>query len=86
VEERLAQALAPLGYRWFHVRGEPPYPERDRIEGDRSYEHLMWLFCPEPPDEGLWDRIGRMRRAISECGPEPQRSGSQPSHRRQADA
>lgn len=76
VEERLQEALAPLGYRWFQVRGEPPYVERDRIEGDPNHEHLMWLFCPEPPDEGFWQAIRRMRRAISECGPESRTSGS----------
>jgi FkbM family methyltransferase len=66
-EDRLAEVVAPFGYHWFHVTSEVPYTERDTIEGDRTYEHLMYLFTPEVPDERFWAAVRNRTAELAEC-------------------
>ncbi|MEU4216890.1 FkbM family methyltransferase [Actinoplanes sp. NPDC026623] len=66
-EDRLAEVVAPFGYHWFHVTSEVPYTERDTIEGDRTHEHLMYLFTPEVPDERFWTAVRDRTAELAEC-------------------
>jgi FkbM family methyltransferase len=66
-EDRLAEVVAPFGYHWFHVNSEVPYTERDEIAGDRTYEHLMWLFTPEVPDERFWAAVRTRTAELAGC-------------------
>jgi FkbM family methyltransferase len=71
VEERLTEVLAPYGYHWYHITDEVPYRLTTVIEGDRSYDHLMWLFAPEPPDDAFWAAVTTRRKQIAETEPAP---------------
>lgn len=68
-EDRLAEAMAPHGYHWYPITDEVPYQAATVIEGDRTYQHLMWLFAPEPPDEAFWAGVTAHRAAIVEAEP-----------------
>ncbi|WP_328476486.1 FkbM family methyltransferase [Actinoplanes sp. NBC_00393] len=68
-EDRLAAVMAQFGYHWFHVTSEVPYQERTEIEGDRTYEHLMWLFTPEVPDERFWAAVRTRTVDLEQCTP-----------------
>jgi FkbM family methyltransferase len=70
VEERLTEALAPHGYEWYPITDEVPYEHATVIEGDRSYQHLMWLFAPERPDEAFWSAVTAHRAAIVAAEPD----------------
>ena len=48
-EDRLTEILTPLGYHWYPVTEQIPLPLADRIVGDPTHRHLMWLFAPERP-------------------------------------
>jgi FkbM family methyltransferase len=67
VETRLTEVLSPFGYHWFQITSEVPYPERDRIVGDRTYEHLMWLFVPDLPDERFWAAVRSRTAELAQC-------------------
>ena len=66
-EDRLTEALVPHGYHWYHITNEVPYRNATVIEGDTTYQHLMWLFAPEPPDEAFWAAVTAHRTAIAEA-------------------
>jgi len=66
-EDRLTEALVPHGYHWYHITNEVPYQNATVIEGDPTYQHLMWLFAPEPPDEAFWAAVTAHRTAIVEA-------------------
>ncbi|GIE88642.1 FkbM family methyltransferase [Actinoplanes regularis] len=66
-EDRLEKVVAPFGYHWYHVTSEVPYLERDTIEGDRTYEHLMYLFAPEVPDERFWTAVRDRTAELAGC-------------------
>ncbi|WP_436533792.1 FkbM family methyltransferase [Actinoplanes sp. HUAS TT8] len=66
-EDRLAEVVRPFGYHWYHITSEVPYTLRDTIEGDRTYEHLMWLFAPEEPDERFWAAVRARTAELDEC-------------------
>ncbi len=68
-EDRLAEAMAPHGYSWYPITDDVPYRRATVIEGDRTYQHLMWLFAPEPPDEGFWAAVTAHRTAIVDAEP-----------------
>jgi FkbM family methyltransferase len=70
VEERLTEALAPHGYHWYPITNEVPYQRASVIEGDRTYQHLMWLFAPEAPDEAFWAAVSAKRAAIAAAEPD----------------
>ena len=67
METRLTDVLSPFGYHWFQITSEVPYPERDRIVGDRTYEHLMWLFAPDLPDERFWAAVRSRTAELAHC-------------------
>lgn len=69
VEERLMALLEPLDYHWYHLNGDPPYPERAAIAGRGSdSRQRMWLFAPDPVPPQMWDDTKRWRAAIDTCG------------------
>jgi FkbM family methyltransferase len=63
-EANLMEALAPHGYRWYHITDDLPYREAQAIAGDPTYRDLMWLFAPEAPDESFWSAVSDERAAI----------------------
>lgn len=63
-EDRLMEALAPHGYRWYHITDEVPYRDARLIKGDRTYQDLMWLFAPEEPDESFWSAVADYRARL----------------------
>ncbi|MEV6629393.1 FkbM family methyltransferase [Actinoplanes sp. NPDC051470] len=63
-EDRLMEAMAPHGYRWYHITDRLPYAEAQVIAGDRTYQDLMWLFAPEEPDDSFWARVAAQRTAV----------------------
>jgi FkbM family methyltransferase len=67
VETRLTEILGPFGYHWFQITSDVPYRERDRIEGDPSYQDLMWLFTPEVPDERFWAAVRARAAELAGC-------------------
>jgi FkbM family methyltransferase len=67
VETRLTEVLAPFGYQWYHITSEIPYRAADVIEGDRTYQHLMWLFAPEPLTEKFWTALRERTADLAEC-------------------
>jgi FkbM family methyltransferase len=67
-EDRLMEALAPHGYHWYHIVDEVPYREAQTVEGDPTYQDLMWLFAPEPPDESFWSAVRAQRAAVEAAG------------------
>ncbi|MDQ3571853.1 MAG: FkbM family methyltransferase, partial [Actinomycetota bacterium] len=69
VEEGLTRALESLGYAWYRIGEDVPYPARERIEGDPDHEHLMWLFTPDVPDSRFWPRVAEWRSALARCSP-----------------
>jgi FkbM family methyltransferase len=68
-EEALEQVLRPLGYTWYRIGEETPFPVHDRIVGDPVYEETDWLFTPEPAPPLLWRRIDAWQAALRACGP-----------------
>jgi FkbM family methyltransferase len=66
----LEEALAPFGYRWYHITDDIPFREAVHISGDRSYTNLMWLFAPDRPSTRFWSAVRRYLAALSECTPE----------------
>ncbi len=50
----LEAILGPLGYRYNRIDEERPLGARERIEGDTSYAHMIWLFTPSGPDHDFW--------------------------------
>jgi len=66
-EARLTDVVTPFNYHWFNITSEVPYPERNKIEGDRTYEHLMWLFAPDPPDERFWAAVRSRTAELAQC-------------------
>lgn len=67
VETRLTEVLTPFGYHWFHITSEIPYRERDEIVGDPTYEHMMWLFAPNPPAERFWSAVRARAAELTLC-------------------
>jgi len=70
-EERLAEAMMPHGYHWFHITSEVPYEKAQDIVGDRTYKDLMWLFAPEEPDESFWAAVAAHRLEIVQAEKAP---------------
>jgi len=70
-EDRLAEAMMPHGYHWYHITAEVPYPAKQTIAGDRTYRDLMWLFAPEAPDESFWAAVATHRAAIEQAEQAP---------------
>lgn len=68
-EERLNEVMAPFGYHWYHITDEVPYREMTQIVGDPTYDHLMWLFAPEPPSDQFWSTVRAATKALAECTP-----------------
>lgn len=64
VEEPVMELMRPLGYTWYHLAGDPPYEPRDRIVGDDTYQHLMWIFTPEPVDPAFWPQVSAWRASL----------------------
>jgi FkbM family methyltransferase len=67
-EADLTAILEPLGYSWYRIDGPGPLERRSAIEGDSAYEHLNWLFAPEPPGDSFWKSFARWRRSIAAIG------------------
>jgi FkbM family methyltransferase len=74
VETQLEAVLAPLRYRWYHVTDGVRFREAARIEGDRTYENLMWLFAPVKPGEEFWTALHERSAALSSCTAERART------------
>lgn len=54
------------GYTPYQLVGPDPQEPADRIEGDRTYTHLNWLFAPEPPTDAFWERRREWHTALSQ--------------------
>jgi FkbM family methyltransferase len=70
VEERLTEVVTPFGYHWYHVTDHLPYQEATQIVGDKTYEHLMWLFTPEPLGDDFWAALRARTAELAECTPQ----------------
>jgi FkbM family methyltransferase len=70
VEDRLTEVLEPLNYYWYPVTGDVPYEAAEKIAGDETYTHLMWLFAPEEPGDAFWAALRAWQAALAECTPE----------------
>jgi FkbM family methyltransferase len=66
-EERLTEILAPLDYHWYPITDQIPLLPADRIVGDSTYRHLMWMFAPEPPGDDFWAAMRRHEAALATC-------------------
>jgi FkbM family methyltransferase len=64
IEEPIMELMAPLGYTWYHLAGDPPYEPRARIAGDRTFQNLMWIFTPEPVDPAFWPQVSAWRTSL----------------------
>lgn len=64
VEEAVMDLLRDLDYTWYHLAGDPPYEPREQIAGDRTYQHLMWLFTPEPIDPAFWRQVSAWQAGL----------------------
>jgi hypothetical protein len=47
-----------------------PYQEATQIAGDKTYQHLMWLFAPEPLDDDFWTALRARTAALAKCTPQ----------------
>lgn len=65
VEERLMAVLAPYGYSYYHLDGPGRLRPAERIVGDPTYAHLMYLALPEPAPQALWDRMAAWRDTLT---------------------
>lgn len=63
-EPELMDILRPLGYRWYPLTDAMPAVEADEIRGDPTYQHMDWLFVPEPPDDAFWSSAREWRAAL----------------------
>jgi FkbM family methyltransferase len=66
----LAEVMAPHGYTWYHLSDDEPQAV-DRLDGDPTYAHLMYLFAPEPVDAAFWSRVRAWRQAVEAVQPAP---------------
>jgi FkbM family methyltransferase len=64
----LADVMAPHGYTWYHLADDEPQAV-DRLDGDPTYAHLMYLFAPEPVDASFWARVRAWRQAVEAVQP-----------------
>ncbi|SKA33020.1 methyltransferase, FkbM family [Marinactinospora thermotolerans DSM 45154] len=70
VQERLMALLEPLGYGWYHLCGDPPYPARDSISGHGpKARERMWMFAPDSPGPRFWRTVLGWREAVGACLP-----------------
>lgn len=65
VEEALEEVLAPHGYTLYHLNGPGPLPAAERIVGDPTYRHLMYLALPHPAPPELWDVMAGWRDTLT---------------------
>jgi FkbM family methyltransferase len=64
VEERLHAVMDQFGYTYYHLDGPGPRPATEKIVGDRTWTHYMFLLAPEPVDDAFWDRMNTWRAAL----------------------
>ena len=60
----LAEVMAPHGYTWYHLRGEPDPRPVSELVGDPDHVDLMYLLAPEPVGARLWTRMAAWREAL----------------------
>lgn len=64
-EDRLEAMLGPYGYHCYHLNGPGRLSPVERIVGDPSYAHLMYLALPAPAPDQLWDRMAAWRETLA---------------------
>jgi FkbM family methyltransferase len=64
VEERLHAVIDEFGYTYYHLNGPGPRPATEKIVGDQTWTHYMFLLTPEPVDDAFWDRMNAWRDAL----------------------
>ncbi len=64
-EERLEEGLRPFGYTWYHLNGPGRLVPAERVVGDATYQHLMYLALPDEAPDHLWDRMAAWRETLS---------------------
>jgi FkbM family methyltransferase len=64
VEDRLHAVMDPYGYSYYHLNGPGPREATERIVGDSTWTHFMFLMAPEPVDEAFWNRMNAWRLAL----------------------
>jgi len=64
VEDRLHDVMDRYGYTYYHLNGPGPRPATERIVGDRTWQHYMFLLAPEPVDDAFWSRMTAWRKAL----------------------
>lgn len=65
VEERLHAVMDGLGYTYYHLDGPGPHESVEKIVGDPTSTHFMFLFSPEPVGPEFWDRMNDWRGRLS---------------------
>ena len=64
VEDRLHDVMDRYGYTYYHLNGPGPRPAAERIVGDRTWQHYMFLLAPEPVDDAFWTDMTAWREAL----------------------
>jgi FkbM family methyltransferase len=64
VEDRLHAVMDEFGYTYYHLNGPGPRPSTEKIVGDSTWTHYMFLLTPEPVSDEFWDRMNAWRAAL----------------------
>lgn len=64
VEDRLHAVMDQFDYTYYHLNGPGPRPATQRIVGDATWTHYMYLLAPHPVDDAFWDRMNAWRQAL----------------------
>lgn len=63
-EQELAEVVEPWGYTWYHLTAGDELKPAERIVGDPTFTHFMYLLVPEPLGEDYWSRVREWTAAL----------------------
>jgi hypothetical protein len=63
-EASLHEVMDPHGYTIYHLNGPGPLQPVERMVGDKTWTYYMFMFAPEPVDDGFWERMTAWRAAL----------------------
>jgi FkbM family methyltransferase len=64
VEDRMHNVMDKFGYTYYHLNGPGPLGATEKIVGDSTWTHYMFLLAPEPVDDAFWQRMNAWRSAL----------------------
>lgn len=68
--EEITEAMAPHGYSYYELSGEPTWEARSSVRGNPRSAHHDWLLAPEPLDAKFGERWALWQSRLGECGPD----------------